>query len=70
MRTAFAASLAAIRAIPTPFDQAITGGDRAEGRVRVRAAIDALRAQTRVIEEIAAALQVPLQLEAPADGGM
>ncbi len=70
MRAAFANSLTAIRAIPTPFDQAITGGDDAEGRLRVRAAIDALRAQTRVIEEIAAALRVPLQLEAPADGGM
>lgn len=70
MRAAFAASLAAIRAIPTPFDQAIVGGDNAEGRMRVRAAIDALRAQTRVIEEVAAALQVPLQLEAPTDGGM
>lgn len=70
MRAAFATSLAAIRAIPTPFDQAIVGGDNAEGRMRVRAAIDALRAQTRVIEEVAAVLQVPLQLEAPADAGM
>lgn len=70
MRAAFATSLAAIRAIPTPFDQAIVGGDNAEGRQRVRAAIDALRAQTRVIEAVAAVLEVELRLEAPADAGM
>ena len=40
------ASMTAVKAIPEPFDQAIVGADDAEGRKKVKAAIDALRAQT------------------------
>lgn len=58
-----AAGVAAIEAIPPPFDQAILGDDTAEGRVRVKAAIDALRAQTSTIVEVAELLGVQLNLE-------
>jgi putative iron-regulated protein len=55
-----AASVAAARAIPAPFDQALVTD---AGRVKVQAAIDALRAQTRTIAEVAAALGVTINLE-------
>jgi putative iron-regulated protein len=55
-----AASVAAARAIPAPFDQALV---TEAGRVKVQAAIDALRAQTKTIAEVAAALGVTINLE-------
>lgn len=55
-----AASVAAARAIPAPFDQALVTD---AGRVKVQAAIDALRAQTKTIAEVAAALGVTINLE-------
>ena len=57
------ASIAAIQAIPRPFDQAILGSDDAPGRVAIRAAVDALRDQTQSIAEVAALLGVTLNLE-------
>jgi putative iron-regulated protein len=55
-----AASVAAARAIPAPFDQAIV---TEEGRAKVQAAIDALRAQTKTIAQVATALGITLNLE-------
>lgn len=63
MREQLDASVTAIGAIPGPFDQAILGADDAPGRVAIRAAIDALRAQTRTTADIAALLGVTLNLE-------
>jgi putative iron-regulated protein len=45
-----AASLAALRAIPQPFDQAILGDDDAPGRTAIRAALAALDAQAEALE--------------------
>jgi putative iron-regulated protein len=63
MKEQLAASLAAIEAIPKPFDQAILGDDSAPGRAKVLAAIRALQAQTDTIVEIATALDVQINLE-------
>jgi putative iron-regulated protein len=54
------ASVAAAQAIPAPFDQAIIDD---AGRAKVQATIDALRAQTRTIAEVAAALDIKINLE-------
>jgi putative iron-regulated protein len=54
---------AKIQAIPQPFDQAILGDDSADGRVKIKAAIDALKAQTETIAKIAKLLGVELNLE-------
>jgi putative iron-regulated protein len=51
-----AASVAAARAIPGPFDRALTGSDDAPGRKAIRATIDALTVQTRDLERAAGAL--------------
>lgn len=58
-----AASIAAIEAIPGPFDQAMMGTDTAEGRVRIAAAIKALRAQTTTIVDIAILFGISLNIE-------
>jgi len=58
MRTALTDSVAAISAIPAPFDQAII-----HNRGEVQAAIDALRVQTKVIVEVATLLGLTLNLE-------
>lgn len=63
MRAALDASVAAVEAIPAPFDQAILGSDDAPGRVALAAAIAALRAQTPIIVEIATLFDVTLNLE-------
>ncbi|HKP61459.1 MAG TPA: imelysin family protein [Polyangiales bacterium] len=55
-----AAGVAALRAIPGPFDRAILGSDSAPGRKAVAAAIQALREQSDTLAEIAQALQVGL----------
>ena len=57
------ATLAAIQAIPTPFDQAIKGDDSAPGRQKVLAAIRALQTQTETIVEVATLLGIQLNLE-------
>lgn len=63
MKQRLQASLDAIRAIPAPFDQAILGNDSSPGRQKVKAAIDALRAQTETLVEVATALGIQLNLE-------
>jgi putative iron-regulated protein len=63
MKDRMAAAKAAIQAIPKPFDQAILGDDTAEGRVKIKAAIDALKAQTETITKIAEVLGVTVNLE-------
>jgi putative iron-regulated protein len=60
MQTQLAASIAAIEAIPVPFDQAIMNDD---GRAKVKAAIDALKAQTDTTVEIATLLGITINLE-------
>jgi putative iron-regulated protein len=52
------ASVAAMRAIPAPFDRAIVGDDSAPGRRAVAAAIQALRDQSDTLAELAQTLQV------------
>ena len=61
MQADLQASIDAIEAIPQPFDQAIM--DDAVGRVKVRAAIDALKAQTETTVEIATLLGITINLE-------
>jgi putative iron-regulated protein len=63
MKERLQASLDAIKAIPVPFDQAILGPDSSPGRQKVKAAIDALRAQTDTLVEVATALGITLNLE-------
>lgn len=63
MKERLAAAKAAIAAIPTPFDQAMLGDDSADGRVKIKAAIDALKAQTDTITKIAELLDVQINLE-------
>lgn len=50
-----------IEVIPAPFDQAIM--DDADGRVKIKAAIDALKAQTQTTVEIATLLGITINLE-------
>ena len=54
LRRAVADSVAKVRAIPTPFDQAILGDDAAPGRVAIKRAIAALEAQTSLLAAVAA----------------
>jgi putative iron-regulated protein len=61
MTTQLAASIAAIEAIPAPFDQALQ--DDANGRVKIMAAITALRAQTDTMVDIATLLGITINLE-------
>jgi putative iron-regulated protein len=63
MKQRLQASLDAIQAIPGPFDQAILGAENAEGRQKVKAAIEALRAQTETLVDVATALGITLNLE-------
>ncbi|KFA88858.1 imelysin family protein [Archangium violaceum] len=60
MKQRLQASLDAIQAIPGPFDQAI---DNTEGRQKVKAAIEALEAQTETLVDVATALGITLNLE-------
>jgi putative iron-regulated protein len=62
LRTQIAASVAAVRAIPAPFDQAILGNDAAPGRQAVQRAIVALEEQTKTITRVAAKLDLKLTL--------
>lgn len=63
MQENLAASIAAIEAIPAPFDQAMKGADTDPGRVALAAAIKALRTQTTTIIAIAQLLEIPLNIE-------
>jgi putative iron-regulated protein len=59
---AIAASVTAVKAIPSPFDQAILGNDVAPGRVAIKRAIVALNAQTNALTKAAAALGASIPL--------
>ena len=61
MQAQLAGSIAAIEAIPTPFDQALQ--DDANGRMKIRTAITSLREQTETMVEIATLLGVQINLE-------
>src|SRR5262249_40179501 len=61
--TQIEASLAAFKAIPPPFDQAILGRDTDPGRVAVKRALDAMQAQTLTISKSAKALGIRLNLK-------
>ncbi len=63
VRARLDAGVAAIEAIPGPFDQAILGADSAAGRVAILAAINAMRDVADAIEEVAELLDVPLTIE-------
>jgi putative iron-regulated protein len=63
MKEQLEASLTAIQAIPGPFDQAILGTDNRPGRQKVKAAVEALRAQTETLVDVATALGIELNLE-------
>jgi putative iron-regulated protein len=65
LRKEIAASVAKVRAIPAPFDQAVLGADTAPGRVAVQAAIASLQAQTSTLAELAAAYDLRLTPSAP-----
>ncbi len=58
-----AAALAALRAIPAPFDQAVRAGDDAPGRQAVLTALEALEAQTASLASLAAALGFKIAIE-------
>jgi len=60
MEAAIQASLDRIHAIPVPFDQAVQGADTEPGRQAIIAAVEALRAQTSVLEDAAVALGVDI----------
>lgn len=61
-----AAGVAAVRAIPAPFDRAIIGSDAGPGRRAVAAAVQELRAQSDTLAELARVLHVGLTPVAPA----
>jgi putative iron-regulated protein len=62
MKAEIASSVAAAKAIPSPFDHAVSLGNAA-GRLQVEYAIEALRAQTETTSEAAEALGLELILE-------
>lgn len=63
MKTQLAAALAAIDAIPAPFDQAILGEDSSQGRMSVLAAVRALQDVGDTVVDIAEVLDVPVSTE-------
>ena len=60
IQAALNTALDAIEEIPTPFDQSIQGSDSSPARQAIIGAVGALRDQTEVIEEVAAALDVDI----------
>jgi len=63
LRGQLRASVAAMAAIPVPFDQAILAPDGSPERKAIADAIAALKAQTASIAQVAAALEITLNLE-------
>jgi putative iron-regulated protein len=63
MRSQLTAAKAAVAAIPGPFDQAISGGDDAPGRVKVLAAVRAIQALGNTIVEIADELGITISVD-------
>lgn len=60
MQAQLQATVDAIQRIPVPFDQAIKGADSSPGRQAIISALEALRAQTKILEEIAEALDLEI----------
>lgn len=63
LTTELNASITAIKAIPDRFDQAILGDDSADGRKKVKAAIEALTTQTQTIAKVAELLGVKINFD-------
>jgi putative iron-regulated protein len=63
MKTRIAAALAALDAIPGTFDEAILGADTTDGRMKVNAAIDAVRACGDTLGDIAALFDIEIVIE-------
>jgi len=63
MKSRLEAAMAATRGIPAPFDQAFLGADDAPGRQKIKAAIEAWKAVTETIVEIATAFGLSLNIE-------
>ncbi len=61
--TALQTSLDRIYAMPIPFDQSIQGSDETPARQAIIAAVEALRAQSSLIEDAAEALDVDITTE-------
>ena len=66
LKSDIAGSVAAARAIPPPFDQAILGNDSSPGRQKIHHTIQALEHQTETLAEVAAAFHVGLTLASSA----
>lgn len=64
VRAALTSTSAAIKAIPAPFDVAIKGEASLPGRQKVKAAIDALKAQTDALVRAANALDLKVSTKA------
>lgn len=58
-------SVAAARAIPSPFDQAILGTDDSPGRAKIWATIQALQRQTETLADVASTFDLRVTLAAP-----
>jgi len=58
LRQQIAASVAAARSIPAPFDRALAGADDAPGRAAIKRTIGALEAQTSTLAKAAARLGI------------
>ncbi len=67
-RSDIAAALTATKAIPAPFDQAILGEDSADGRVKVKAAIDAWQPVADDVSQIAEKLGLTINLDPGGEG--
>lgn len=63
LKSELEATVTAIKAIPNPFDQAIVGDDSADGRKKVKAAIDALKAQAATIAAVAKLFNITVVTE-------
>ncbi|MEJ7727980.1 MAG: imelysin family protein [Polyangiaceae bacterium] len=63
MKADLESAIAAIEAIPTPFDQAIVDEAAGGGREKIKAAIDALQKLTDTTVDVATALGVTLNVE-------
>jgi putative iron-regulated protein len=63
MRSQLTAAIAAVNAIPGPFDQAILGEDSAAGRMAVIAAVRAIQEVGDTVVDVAELLDVPVSTE-------
>ena len=65
LKADLARSVAAARAIPSPFDQAILGTDDSAGRAKIWATIQALQRQTETLADVASSFDLRVTLVAP-----